>query len=130
MTLIGHENKCVCSYTICFVLAVIVLTISIEIGAYFVYSRWYLKKMLLVIKNWELKKVLIIKQQSIELINGKNQATYIKNRKYYFYNDRINLKHFDSNLLKIDKNITKGLIFTTLDTSLLKKLMIVKIFTV
>ena len=75
MTLIGHENKCVCSYTICFVLAVIVLTISIEIGAYFVYSRWYLKKMLLVIKNWELKKVLIIKQQSIELINGKNQAT-------------------------------------------------------
>ena len=75
MTLIGHENKCVCSYTICFVLTVIVLTISIGIGAYFVYSRWYLKKMLLVIKNWELKKVLIIKQQSIEPINGKNQAT-------------------------------------------------------
>ena len=42
----------------------------------------------------------------------------IKNLTYYFYNDMINLKDFESNLLKIDKkNITKGLIFTTLDTS-------------
>ena len=31
------------SYTICVVLAVIALAISIGIGAYFVYSRWYLK---------------------------------------------------------------------------------------
>ena len=48
-------------------------------------------------------------------------------RTYYFYNDMINLENFDSNLLKIDK---KRLIFTTLDTLQLKKLMIVKIFTV
>ena len=27
----------------------------------------------------------------------------IKNRTYYFYNDIIDLKHFDSRLLKIDK---------------------------
>ena len=27
----------------------------------------------------------------------------IKNRAYYFYNDMINIKTFDSNLLKIDK---------------------------
>ena len=27
----------------------------------------------------------------------------IKNRTYYFYNDMINMKKFDSNLLKIDK---------------------------
>ena len=27
----------------------------------------------------------------------------IKNRIYYFYNDRIDLKHFDAKLLKIDK---------------------------
>ena len=27
----------------------------------------------------------------------------IKNRTYYFYNDTINIKKFDSNLLKIDK---------------------------
>ena len=28
---------------------------------------------------------------------------YIKNRTYYFYNDLINLKDFDPNLLKLDK---------------------------
>ena len=27
----------------------------------------------------------------------------IKNRTYYFYNDQINLKDFDTNMLKIDK---------------------------
>ena len=27
----------------------------------------------------------------------------IKNRTYYFYNDLINIKHFDPNLLKLDK---------------------------
>ena len=28
----------------------------------------------------------------------------IKNHTYYFFNDIINIKNFDSNLLKIDKN--------------------------
>ena len=40
---IANENECVYSYTICVVLAVIALAVSIGIGAYFVYSRWYLK---------------------------------------------------------------------------------------
>ena len=31
----------------------------------------------------------------------------IKNRNYYFYNDMINIKAFDSNLLKIDKKSYK-----------------------
>ena len=31
----------------------------------------------------------------------------IKNRTYYFYNDMINIKKFDSNLLKIHKKIIK-----------------------
>ena len=44
MALFEHKNECVCFYTICVVLAVIVLTISIGIGAYFVYSCWYLIK--------------------------------------------------------------------------------------
>ena len=39
----GNENVCVCSYTICVILAVIDLAISIGIGAYFAYFRWYLK---------------------------------------------------------------------------------------
>ena len=28
----------------------------------------------------------------------------IKNRAYYFFDDMINIKHFDSDLLKINKN--------------------------
>ena len=42
--LFEHEIECACFYTICVVLAVIVLTFTIGIIAYFVYSRWYLKK--------------------------------------------------------------------------------------
>ena len=38
----GHENVCVHFYTISVILAVIALAISIGIGAYFAYSRWYL----------------------------------------------------------------------------------------
>ena len=34
----------------------------------------------------------------------------------------INLKNFESNLLKINKNLTKALIFITLDTLQLKKI--------
>ena len=44
-----------------------------------------------------------------------------KNRTYYFYKDMINIKNFDPNLLKIDKNHTKTLVFTTLDILQLKK---------
>ena len=48
MALFEHGNEqCVCSYIICVVLAVIALTISIGIGAYFAYkyiNHWYLKK--------------------------------------------------------------------------------------
>ena len=41
-------------------------------------------------------------------IKIKNQ-TNIKNRTYYFYIGMINLKGFDSNLLKIDKKHYKGI---------------------
>ena len=36
---------------------------------------------------------------------GVVKQTDIKNRTYYFYNDMINIKKFDSNLLKIEKQI-------------------------
>ena len=39
-----HENLCICFCTMFVVLAVIALAISIGIGAYFAYSRWYLRK--------------------------------------------------------------------------------------
>ena len=38
MALFEHGNECVCSYTVCVVLAVIALTIIIGIGAYFAYN--------------------------------------------------------------------------------------------
>ena len=40
---------------------------------------------------------------------GKVKQTEIKNRTYFFYNDTINLKNFESNLLKIDKKHYKGI---------------------
>ena len=51
-----------------------------------------------------------------------------KNRTYYFYNDMVNIKKFDSNLLKLIKKRIKTLVFTTLDILQLKKLMNMKIF--
>ena len=44
ITLAGHENVCICSCTIYVVLIPMIFAISIGIGVYFTYSRWYLKK--------------------------------------------------------------------------------------
>ena len=54
----------------------------------------------------------------------------IKECIYYFYNDIIDLKTFDSKHLKLDKKRTKILIFPILDTLQLKKLVIVMMFIV
>ena len=40
---------------------------------------------------------------------GEAKQIIIKNRIYYFYNDMINLKDFESSLLKIDKKHYKGI---------------------
>ena len=40
---------------------------------------------------------------------GKVKQIDIKNQTYYFYNDMVNLKNFESNLLKIDKEHYKGI---------------------
>ena len=53
MALFEHGNERVCFYTICVILAVIALTISIGIGAYFTYkymNHWYLPKDFIRIK--------------------------------------------------------------------------------
>ena len=53
---------------------------------------------------------------------------------FYFYNDIFDLKDFDTKLLKIDKKLYKIIdivdIDTTLDTSQLKSLMIMRVFMV
>ena len=61
---------------------------------------------------------------------GKVKEINIKNQTYHFFNGMINNSVLDSKLLKIDKKRTETLIFITLDTSQLKRLMIMKIFTV
>ena len=61
---------------------------------------------------------------------GSKKEINIKERTYYFYNDIIDIKTFDSNNLKLDKKRTKILIFTILDTLQLKKLVMVMMFTV
>ena len=36
------------------------------------------------------------------------KQTNIKNRAYYFYNDLVNIKDFDTRLLKLDKKTSMG----------------------
>ena len=54
----------------------------------------------------------------------------IKNRTYYFYNDMIDIKKLDSNLLKIDKKSYKDIGVYNIGYIIIKKLMIMKIFIV
>ena len=61
---------------------------------------------------------------------GVKKQINIKNPTYYFYNDIINLENFKSNLLKIDEKSYKDIGIYNIGILKLKKLMIVKIFTV
>ena len=45
---------------------------------------------------------------------GDVKQINIKNWTYYFYNDMINLKHFESNLLKIDTKSYKNIGYITI----------------
>ena len=40
---------------------------------------------------------------------GEVRQINMKNRTYYFYNDMINIKHFEPNLLKIDRKLYKNI---------------------
>ena len=56
------------------------------------------------------------------------QQINIKNRTYYFFNDMINIKDFDSSLIKIDKKSQKNIaIYVGYIT--IKKSTIMEIFT-
>ena len=61
---------------------------------------------------------------------GTLKQVNIKNRTYYFYNDIIDLESFDLSLLKIDKKSYKDIGIYNIGYITIKKLMIVKIFTV
>ena len=61
---------------------------------------------------------------------GTIKQINIKNRTYHFYTDTIDVENVDLRLLKLDKKSYKTLVSTILDILQLKKLVIVKIFTV
>ena len=54
----------------------------------------------------------------------------IKSQTYYFFNDIIDIKNFNSNLLKIDKKLYEDIDIYYIGYITLKNLVIVKIFTV
>ena len=58
---------------------------------------------------------------------GEVKLINVKNRTYYFYNDQINLKDFDTRLLKVDQKDYKEIKFVMW---LLRKLLVVTILTV
>ena len=58
-------------------------------------------------------------------MTADNKSRSIKNQTYYFFNDMINIEVFDSNLLKIDKNI----VICYVGYITIKEPMIMKIFT-
>ena len=78
-------------------------TINFGIGTYFVYSHWYLKKMLPV-----LSLVLVLKQPFNELINGKNQTNTDQKLNLLFL-QRYNFEQFNSGLLIISKKLYKDI---------------------
>ena len=48
-------------------------------------------------------------------MRNKVKDVSFKNHTYYFFDDMINIKNFDSNNIKIGKSHTKIFLFTTLD---------------
>ena len=60
----------------------------------------------------------------------KAQQIEIKNRIYYFYNEIIIIDEFYSNLLKLDKISYKGIDIYYIGYITIKKMVIVKTFTV
>ena len=53
---------------------------------------------------------------------GEFKQINIKNRTYYFYNDIIDLKNFEPNLLKIDKKSYKNIDIYYIGYSIIRKI--------
>ena len=61
---------------------------------------------------------------------GNIKQINIKNHTYYFFNDMIDIKDFDTNLLKTEKKSYKNIGIYNIRYITIKKLIITKIFTV
>ena len=49
------------------------------------------------------EKIGVLERSEINKTNTSYRGINIKNRPYYCFNDMINIKNFDPNLLQIDK---------------------------
>ena len=61
---------------------------------------------------------------------GEVKQINIKNRTYYFYNDQIDLKDFDAELLKVDKKDYNDIDIYYIDYVTVKRSLIATILTV
>ena len=61
---------------------------------------------------------------------GNIKQINIKNRSYFFFNDMVNIKDFDSSLLKIEKTSYKNIGVYNIGYIKSKKLIVKKIFIV
>ena len=110
------------------VLFSILFTINAGIGSYSLFALVLKKKMLPA-----LSLALALKQQfgyRFYKMDADVKSLDIKNCTYHFFNDMINLKNFDSNLLKIDKKSYKNIDIYYIGYIKIKKLMTMKLFTV
>ena len=77
----------------------IIFTTNIRIDTFFVYYKYMNQD-----KKQLPKKVLFLKQHFTEHIKMTVKRINIKNRTYQFLNGMINIKTFESKLLKIEAN--------------------------
>ena len=61
---------------------------------------------------------------------GNIKEINIENRTIYFFNEMINIKYFDSRLIKIDRKSYKNIGIFNISYIAIKKLMIIKILIV
>ena len=97
-----------------YLLLTIALLIVVTIYYYLIKYRAKQKHLLpFHVTNNKLKKFLY-GQCKLKMIN-KFKNLGIKNHKYYFFDDIINVKHFHPNKIKIDEKFRKIFLFARLD---------------
>ena len=106
-TLNDHKNVC-WSCAVWIALFSVFLTISIGIGTFFIHFYWYSKNRVITNINPS-TELLILAQWFIKHINGNIKQMSINNQTYYFFNDMINVRDSDSDLLKTGKKSYKNI---------------------
>ena len=95
-------KKICSSCAVYIVLFAIAFLMIIGISSAYFYFHWYLKKDIIV-----LHLMPIHKQPFIRHVNGKYQKSKYKKSNILFFDDRIKIKGFNPDLLKIDKKPKK-----------------------